>query len=150
MLQKIFAIALHQATPMTVVRLFNARPDMHITDCTLLGGSPFAPRPPRDIKAALLIYSAPLSCGKLPLLFPIFCYWESNVFTVWFKRSLLLYHIMLFLSICYCVIFGEFISPATRRFGYFVTFWLTSHVVRAIIKSAGDLNRTLTERGCED
>lgn len=61
MLQIQFAIALHQATPMTVIRLFDAQPDMHITDCTLLGGSPFAPRPPRDIKAALLIYSAPLS-----------------------------------------------------------------------------------------
>lgn len=98
---------------MTVIRLFDARPDMHITDCTLLGGSPFAPRPPRDIKAALLIYSAPLS-----LHYP-------------------LYHIMRFLSICYFAVFGEFIAPSNFRFGYFVTFLLTSRSVRAIIKSAG-------------
>ncbi len=82
LLQLQFAIALHQATPMTVIGLFDVQPDMHITDCALLGGSPFAPRPPGDIKAALLIYSAPLS------LLSIVSYYEDfvNMLLYYFRR----------------------------------------------------------------
>lgn len=121
MLQKIFAIALHQAAPMTVVRLFNARPDMHITDCTLLGGSPFAPRPPRDIKTALLIYSAPLSLLSIVSYYAVFV----NMLLCDFRRI-------------YCTR-----NPPLWLFCHILVDKLCCSCYN---KNAGDLNRTLSER----
>lgn len=122
MLQKIFAIALHQAAPMTVVRLFNARPDMHITDCTLLGGSPFAPRPPRDIKAALLIYSAPLSLLSIVSYYAVFV----NMLLCGFRRIYFTRPLPLWL---FCHIFVDIVTRTCYN------------------KKAGDLNRTLPRGG---